>query len=124
MPNDTPDLKGPVLRVFEVRANPGHAEEVLKAFSSTSADVVRGKPGNHGYFFGRLVQGPNEGDGSDPGDGNGLVFVSVWENLDAIKERFGDEWQVSHIPDGYEYLLESYSVRHFDLTDGWHVSGV
>jgi len=119
-PNQTSDLKGPVLRVFEVRANPGHAEDVLKAFSSTSAEVVKGKPGNHGYYFGRLIQGPND----DDGDGNSLVFVSVWKDLDAIKERFGDEWQVSHIPDGYEYLLESYSVRHFDLTDGWHVSGV
>lgn len=101
----------PLLRVFEVHAKDGCADALIKSFDTTSADVVRGKPGNNGYFFGRCVQG-----GEDV-----VWFVSVWQKLDAVKARFGDDWQVSYMPDGYEDLIEECSVRHFDMSSGWHV---
>ena len=102
---------GLLLRVFEVCAKDGCADTLIKNFATTSADVVRGKPGNNGYFFGRCVQG-----GEDV-----VWFVSVWQNLDAVKARFGDDWQISYMPDGYEDLIEDCSVRHFDMSSGWHV---
>lgn len=102
---------GPVLRVFEVQAKQGCADTLLKNFATTSADVVRGKPGNNGYFFGRCVQG-----GDDV-----VLFVSVWQDLEAVKARFGDDWQASYMPDGYEDLIDECSVRHFDTSSGWHV---
>ena len=105
---------GPVLRVFEVRTKPNCADKLLESFATTSAEVVSGKPGNNGYLFGRCVEG----------DGNVVVFVSVWKDLDAIKSRFGQDWQVSYMPDGYAEMIEECSVRHFDLTGGWHVSGL
>ncbi len=105
---------GPFLRVFEVRAKAGCTETLLNNFATTSADVVQGKPGNNGYFFGRCVQG-----GEDV-----VLFVSVWKDLDAVKARFGDDWQVSYMPDGYEELIEECSVRHFDMNAGWHVQGL
>ena len=103
--------QGPILRVFEVRTKPGTADQLLQNFSSTSAGVVQGHPGNQGYFFGRCVQG---------GD-NVVLFVSVWKDLDAVKQRFGDDWQVSYLPAGYEDLIEQHSIRHFDMAGGWHV---
>ena len=33
----------------------------------------------------------------------------------------GDDWQVSYMPDGYADLIEECFVRHFDMSDGWHV---
>ena len=102
---------GPLLRIFEVRARPGCASRLLENFDTTSAGVVRGKPGNQGYYFGRCVQG-----GEDT-----VMFVSVWDDLDAVKAHFGDDWQNSHMPAGYEDLIEECSVRHFDMTAGWHV---
>ena len=106
--------KGPLLRVFEVRTKEGCAEMLLQNFATTSAGVVKGHPGNNGYFFGHCVQG-----------GESIVmFVSVWNNLDAVKARFGDDWQVSYMPEGYEDLIEECFVRHFDMSEGWEVHGV
>lgn len=102
---------GPVLRVFEVRAKPGCAERLLASFATTSADVVRGQPGNVGHFFGRCVQG-----GDDV-----VLFVSMWRDLAAVKARFGDAWQSSYLPEGYETLIDHCEVRHFDMSEGWHV---
>ena len=107
-------LEGPVLRVFEVRTKPNCADALLRNFATTSAQVVAGEPGNHGYFFGRCVEG----------DGNAVMFVSVWKDIAAVKARFGGEWQSSYMPDGYADLIEECSVRHFDLGGGWHVDGL
>jgi len=46
---------GPVMRLFQVHARKGCADELLGRFATTSADVVRQKPGNEGYLFGRGV---------------------------------------------------------------------
>jgi hypothetical protein len=50
-----------------------------------------------------------------------VVFASIWKDLDAVKERFGEDWQVSFLPAGYEDLIDECSVRHIDLSAGWHV---
>lgn len=105
------DHSGRLLRVFEVRTKPGCGAKLLENFATTSADVVRGKPGNQGYYFGSCVQG-----GDDI-----VMFVSVWNGLDAVKAHFGDDWQKSYMPPGYEELIAECSVRHFDVTSGWHV---
>ena len=105
---------GPVLRIFEVRAKEGCADTRIENFATTSADVVRSKPGNQGYFFGRCIQGGE----------NVVLFVSVWQNLDAVKARFGGDWQVSYLPEGYEQFIEECSIRHFDMSSGWHVQGL
>jgi quinol monooxygenase YgiN len=101
---------GPVLRVFEVQTKQGCVEKFIDSFATTSADVVQGASGNKGYFYGRCVQG---------GD-NVVVFVSVWRDLAAIKTKFGNDWQSSYLPPGYEDLIDTCSVRHFDIGLGWH----
>ena len=95
-----------ILRVFEVRAMPGCAEQLLDKLSRTSITVVKGQPGNQGHYFGSL----------ESADGNELVFISIWSSLDAVKARFGDEWQSSFLPEGYEAIIESCSVRHFRVS--------
>ena len=108
--NSTP--QGPVLRLFDVRVKPGCVTKLLDEFATTSARVVHGKPGNEGYFFGHEVASDRES----------VIFASVWKDLDAVRARFGDDWQVSFLPAGYEDLIESCSVRHIDLSEGWHVT--
>lgn len=102
---------GPVLRLFQVQAKPGCAGDLMKKFATTSAQVVNGEPGNEGYFFGRGIAH----------DDDYVVFASIWTDLDAIKTRFGEDWQDSLLPPGYEALIEDCSVRHIDLGAGWHV---
>lgn len=99
------ELSGAVLRLFEARAKQGRADELAQKLATTSVEVVRDKPGNQGYFFGRGVAG----------DDDVLVFASVWRDLDAVKELFGADWQSSYLPAGYADLIDACSVRHFGL---------
>jgi len=102
---------GPVMRLFQVRAKKGCADELLSKFATTSANVVRQEPGNEGYFFGPGIAA----------DEDVVVFASFWKDLDSVKKRFGEDWQSSFLPPGYENLIEECSVRHIDLSSGWHV---
>ncbi len=110
--SDIPNDQGPILRLFEVQAKPGCAEDLIQKFGTTSADVVRDEPGNAGYFFGRGIAT----------DTNVVLFASIWTDLGAVKARFGDEWQQSFLPPGYEEMIVTCSVRHVDLSAGWHVT--
>lgn len=109
--NTERDGGGPILRLFQVQTRPGCAAELVAKFATTSAAVVQGEPGNLGYFFGGGVES----------DEDYVVFSSFWKDLDAVKQRFGADWQVSFLPPGYEDLIAECSVRHIDLSGGWNV---
>ncbi len=102
---------GPIMRLFQVQAEPGCGAELVEKFATTSAKVVQDEPGNEGYFFGQGVAS----------DDDYVVFASIWRDLEAIKHRFGEDWQKSFLPPGYEALIKECSVRHIDLSAGWHV---
>ena len=107
--SDQKTFSGSILRVFEARAKPGCADALAKKFATTSVDVVRNQPGNQGHFFGKSVSG----------DDDVFLFVSVWRELNAVKNRFGDEWESSFLPLGYSELIEECSVKHFALQVDW-----
>lgn len=109
--NEGVSESGPILRLFQVRAKPACAEELIEKFAVTSAEVVRGEPGNQGYFFGKGVKSDNDY----------VFFASIWRDLDAVKARFGEAWQTSFLPPGYGALIEECSIRHIDVSSGWHV---
>jgi hypothetical protein len=46
-----------------------------------------------------------------------VVFESVWRDLDAVMEAFGDGWQQSYLPEGYSVLMTAYSVHHFLVSE-------
>ncbi|MDJ0779207.1 MAG: hypothetical protein QNJ85_15160 [Gammaproteobacteria bacterium] len=99
------ELNKAILRIFEVRARAGCAGLLKQKLSDTSVAVVDGKPGNLGYFFGSNLSA----------DENELVFISVWQDLESIKLRFGDTWQESFLPEGYAEIIESCSIRHVEF---------
>ncbi len=94
-----------ILRIFEVRAMPGKAALLKQKLSGASVAVVDGKPGNLGYFFGTNLSS----------DENDLVFISVWRDLESIKSRFGEQWQESFLPEGYEEIIDGCSIRHVEF---------
>lgn len=100
-----------ILRIFEVQSKPGCAAVLLDKFATTSAQVVQDEPGNQGYFFGSEM----------PAEAGRVMFVSVWKNLAAVQARFGETWQDSFLPDGYEALIEACTLRHIEVGEGWHV---
>ena len=95
-------LNNAILRIFDVRAKPAKAAVLKQKLSDTSVSVVKGKPGNLGYFFGESLSS----------DENDLVFISVWDSLESVKARFGEDWEESFLPAGYEELIEHCSIRH------------
>lgn len=97
-----------IFRMFEVRAKPGCADRLRQKLSGASIAVVKGEPGNRGYFFGDVLSS----------DGDALVFISVWRDMASIKARFGADWQQSFLPEGYEELIEHCSVSHMAMTGG------
>ncbi len=102
---------GLIMRLFHVHAKPGAAATLIEKFATTSADVVQNEPGNKGYAFGRGVSV----------DEDVVVFASFWKDLAAIQARFGDDWQESFLPEGYEDLIEDYWLEHIDVGSGWFV---
>ncbi|MEM9331676.1 MAG: antibiotic biosynthesis monooxygenase family protein [Pseudomonadota bacterium] len=104
--------KTTILRIFEVKTKPGCAERLLANFETTSAEVVQNEPGNRGYFFGKSIEG----------DEDVVMFVSVWKDLEAVKARFGEDWQTSFMPNGYEALIDRCSIRHLHVGSDWHVA--
>ena len=110
---DNEAFSGSILRVFEARAKPGCADSLVTRFATTSADVVRNQPGNQGHFFGKRVS-----DGDDV-----FLFVSIWRDLNAVKTRFGGNWESSFLPAGYSELIEECSLKHFALRTDWHSGG-
>jgi quinol monooxygenase YgiN len=97
----------PIARVFRATAAPGCRDELLRRFHSSSADLVNSKAGCLGY---RIL---------DPVDplASEVVFESIWQDLDAVKEAFGDAWRESYLPEGYAALMTAYSVQHFLVSD-------
>ena len=104
-------LSNSILRIFEVRAKPGNAELLKQKLSDTSVTVVDGKPGNLGYFYGQNISS----------DENDFMFISVWKDLESIKSLFGKEWNESFLPEGYDEIIESCSIKHIEF-DGKLVS--
>ena len=98
-------INSSVLRIFNVRARAGSADALKRKLADTSVSVVSGKPGNSGYLFGEQLSS----------DGNDLVFISVWEDLESIRAHFGVDWEQSFLPDGYEALIETCSLQHVEV---------
>ena len=98
-------LNQSILRIFEVRAKPGKAGLLKQKLSDTSIKVVDGKPGNLGYFFGENLSS----------DENDLVFISIWQDLDSIKSLFGEQWESSFLPPGYEEIIDDCSIKHVEF---------
>jgi hypothetical protein len=74
--------------------------------ATSSVEVVQGQPG----FLGYLAAGPAREDQQE------FIFASMCADADAVKARFGQQWQVSLLPLGYAELIEECSVDHYHLT--------
>ena len=98
-------LNKAILRVFEVRAKAGDTELLKQKLSDTSVSVVKGKPGNLGYFFGKNLSAA----------GNDLVFISIWKDLESVKSLFGRDWEEAFLPEGYDDIIESCSIKHIEF---------
>ena len=70
-----------IVRVFRARAQPGKSDELARLAREVSIPFVDSQPGLVARYTGRGVGAT----------GDELTMVSVWEDLDAMKNMTGDE---------------------------------
>jgi heme-degrading monooxygenase HmoA len=78
-----------IIRIFRARPQPGTADELARLAEEISIPFVDGQPGLMARYTGRGLGATGEE----------LVMVSVWEDLDAMRNMTGDDWESPVIPD-------------------------
>jgi heme-degrading monooxygenase HmoA len=78
-----------IVRIFRARPQPGAAEELERLAEEVSIPFVDAQAGLVARYTGRGVGAT----------GDELVMVSVWEDLDAMKNMTGEDWDNPVLPD-------------------------
>jgi heme-degrading monooxygenase HmoA len=94
-----------IIRVFRARTKPGAADELTRIAVETSIPFVDRQPGLVARHTGRSIGATGEE----------LVMITVWEDLDAMKNMTGDEWEKPVIPDErMEELIDEMFLQHYE----------
>jgi heme-degrading monooxygenase HmoA len=91
-----------IIRVFRCTPKAGAAEELERLARDVSVPFVDSQPGLVARYTGR-------------GPGDEMLMISVWQDLDALKNMTGEDWESEVIPDERisELIAES-SVRNYE----------
>jgi len=96
-----------IIRIFQVTARPGKEEEFGKFFHETAIPLMKGTEGIVSVLPGApRPESPRE-----------FSFVMVWKDLDALIAFVGEDYQSPHIDPLGEELVESRSIKHYDLVE-------
>ena len=97
-----------IMRVFQVVTRPGKEDEFARFFHETAIPLMKGTPGIVTVLPGTArPESPRE-----------FSFVMVWEGLEALKAFVGEDYASPHIDPAEAELVESRSIRHYDLVEG------
>jgi hypothetical protein len=78
-----------LIRVFRARPKPGAFTECARLAEEVAIPFVDRQPGLVARYAGTGVGEAGEE----------LIMISVWEDLDALKNMTGDDWESAVIPD-------------------------
>lgn len=96
-----------IMRIFQVVIRQGKEEEFRKFFHETAIPLMRGTKG--------IVQVlPGAARPETPGE---FSFVMIWDSLDSLKAFVGEDYQSPHIDPAEAELVESRTIRHYDLVE-------
>jgi len=94
-----------IVRVFRARAQPGQTDELARLAQEVSIPFVDSQPGLVARYTGRGVGAT----------GDEVTMVSVWEDVDALKNMTGAEWESPVIPDErLEPLIAESFLHHYE----------
>ena len=94
-----------IIRVFRCTPRPGAVDGLENLAKEVSVPFVDSQPGLVARYTGRGIGGT----------GDELLMISVWENLDALKNMTGEDWESEVIPDErISELIEESSVRNYE----------
>ncbi len=96
-----------IMRIFQLTTRPGKEAEFAKFFYETAIPLMQGTKG-----ITQVLPGAPR-----PDSPREFSFVMVWENLEALKAFVGEDYTTPHIDPAEEELVESRSIKHYDLVN-------
>ncbi|WP_108663177.1 antibiotic biosynthesis monooxygenase family protein [Acuticoccus kandeliae] len=94
-----------IMRIFQVVTRPGKEEEFGKFFHETAIPLMKRTEGLVEILPGAArAESPRE-----------FSFVMVWKDLNALKAFVGEDYASPHVDPAEAALVESRSIRHYDL---------
>ena len=97
-----------IMRIFQVVTKPGKEAAFERFFRETAIPLMKGTEG-----VVQLLPGA-----ARPDSPREFSFVMVWRDLRALKAFVGEDYASPHIDPAEADLIESRSIRHYDLVDG------
>ena len=94
-----------ILRVFVVTIREGMVAEFDDFFRKIPIPQVKKWPGMLSMHAGK----------PDPGNQNQFCMTMIWKDVDALKSFAGENWREARIEPEEVHLIESVSLKHFEL---------
>lgn len=96
-----------IVRIFQVVTRPGKQAAFAKFFHETAIPLMKSTEGIIQVLPGAArAESPRE-----------FSFVMIWKDLKALKAFVGEDYQTPHIDPVEDDLVESRSIRHYDLVE-------
>ncbi|MCG7519191.1 antibiotic biosynthesis monooxygenase [Ruegeria sp. Ofav3-42] len=94
-----------IIRIFQVTVRPGKEAEFSKFFHETAIPLMQNTDGIVQVLPGApRKETPRE-----------FSFVMVWSSLDELKAFVGEDYTSPHIDPAEAELVESRTIKHYDL---------
>lgn len=97
-----------IMRIFQVVTHPGKEAEFRKFFYETAIPLMRNTAGIVDVY-------PGDARPDSPRE---FSFVMIWEDLEALKAFVGEDYTSPHIAPDEAELVESRTIKHYDLVVG------
>ncbi len=96
-----------IMRIFQVVTRPGKEADFAAFFHGTAIPLMRATEGIVSVLPGA----------ARPESPRHFSFVMIWESLEALKAFVGEEHDSPHIDPAEAELVESRTIRHYDLVE-------
>ncbi|WP_112323581.1 antibiotic biosynthesis monooxygenase family protein [Oceanibium sediminis] len=94
-----------IMRIFQVVARPGKERAFAAFFHETAIPLMKSTDGIVSLLPGAArPESPRE-----------FSFVMVWKDLESLKAFVGEDYESPHIAPEEAELVESRTIKHYDL---------
>lgn len=97
-----------IMRIFQVTVRPGKEAAFSEFFHQTAIPLMKSTPG-----IVQVLPGAPRAD--SPRE---FSFVMVWKDLESLKAFVGEDYQSPHIDPAEAELVESRTIKHYELVEG------
>ena len=93
-----------IIRVWRGKVKPGMHEKLERLAKEQAMPSVSAQPGLLAQYVGRPIGGNSDE----------FVFISIWENLAALKRFAGEKWEEAVVLPDEKPLLSKSFVHHYE----------